>query len=286
MNNNNTAAVQTGAARGGGPAPRGRGHGSSNRGRGGRVTPSVTRSKVGPNRLLEADWVGDAALKVQSFTIWLGAGQASAQQWTFHRPIGQTKLDERAWVATPTRDIAFLLARKGNEETSAWERKSQLAKRQAVLTSRTGRGLASDGQTEVWTAAGTPPIQETIRTCMSAAEAAGAQRADWLQFAPQAVQDCERAFKNTLKTQGVPADWLRDNPKPAFETRGGPLGDQEQKEVGYLKGSSLQAAQDKVLNVLIGRVTNDTVEKARDDEDAADESDSDDDAAEGEEDAE
>jgi len=279
MNNNNSAAAHSGAGRGGGLAPRGRGQGSSSRGRGGRVTPSVTRSKVGPNRLLEADWVGEAALKVQSFTIWLGAGQAGAQQWTFHRPIGQTNLGERAWVATPTRDIPFLLARKGSEETSAWERKSQLAKRQAVLRSRTGRGLAEDGQTEVWTAAGTPPIQETVRACMAAAVAAGAQGADWLQFAPQAVQDSERAFKNALKNQSIPADWLRDNPKPAFETRGGPLGDQEQKEVSYLKGCSLQAAQDKVLNVLIGRVSNDP-EDSDLGEDDEDESDGDDDTAE------
>jgi len=270
MNNNNSAA-QGGGGRGGGPAPRGRGRGSSvNLGRGGRVTPSVTRSKVGPDRLLEADWVGNAALKVQSFVFWLGTGQTGSQQWTFHRPIGQTNLDARAWVATPTRDIAFLLARKGNEETAAWERQSQLAKRQAVLASRTGRGLSADGQTEVWTASGSPPIQETIRTCMSAAIAAGAKEADWLQFAPQAVQDSERAFKNALRNQGVPADWLRTHPKPAFETRGGPLGDQSQQEVGYLHGSSLQAAQDKVLNVLIGRVTNDAVESDSDD-DAADE---------------
>jgi len=276
MNNNNIAAAQNGAGRGGGAAPRGRGRGSvMNRGRGGRVTPSVTRSKVGPDRLLEADWVGNAALKVPSFVIWLGAGQSGAQQWTFHRPIGQTNLGEHVWVATPTRDIAFLLARKGNEETAAWERRSQLAKRRAVLMALTGRGLSADGQTEVWTAAGTPPIQETIRTCMAAAVAAGAQEADWLQFAPQAAQDSERAFKNALKNQGIPADWLRENPKPAFETRGGPLGDQEQKEVGYLHGSTLQAAQDKVLNVLIGRVSNDP-----------DESDSDDDAADNEEAAE
>lgn len=271
MNNNDTADAHPGAGRGGGAAPRGRGRGSvTNRGRGGRVTPSVTRSKVGPNRLLEADWAGDAALKVQSFVIWLGAGQSGAQQWTFHRPIGQTDLGERAWVATPTRDIPFLLARKGNEETAAWERQSQLAKRQAVLASRTGRGLNADGQTEVWTAAGTPPIQETIRTCMAAAIAAGAKEADWLQFAPQAAQDSERAFKNALKNQGIPDDWLRTHPKPAFTTRGGPLGDQEQVEVDYLHGSSLQAAQDKVLNVLIGRVANDPVESDSDDDGAED----------------
>lgn len=275
MNTNSNVNVHPGQGRGGGPAPRERGRGSSSRGRGGRVTPSVTRPKVGPNRLLEADWTADAALKVQAFVIWLSAGQAGAQQWTFHRPIGETNLGERVWVATPTRDIPYLLARKGNEETAAWERQSQLAKRQAVLLARTGRGLNADGQTEVWTAAGTPPVQETVRTCMAAAKAAGAKEADWLQFAPQAVQDSERAFKNALKNQSIPVAWLRNNPKPAFETRGGPLGDQEQKEVSYLNGLSLQAAQDKVLNVLIGRVVNDAV-ASDDDEDVADEEEGDD----------
>jgi len=259
MNNTNNDAAQAGAGgRGGGPAPRVRGRGSSNRGRGsGRAVVNHSRSKVGPNRLLEVDWTGEPALKVQSFTIWLAAGSSGSQQWTFHRPIGQTDLDVRTvWVATPTRDIPFLLARKGNEETAAWERQSQLAKRRAVLAARRGRGLAEDGQTEVWTAPGSAPIQETIRTCMAAALAAGSPESNWLQFAQAPVQNAERAFKDALHEQAVPDDWLRANPKPAFTTRGGPLGDQEQVEVEYLHGLSLQAAQDKVLSVLLGRSFN------------------------------
>jgi len=219
---------------------------------------NATKSKVGPTRLLEAEWTKDSILKDNCFVLWLGSGQTGAQQWTVHRPIGETELEVGSWVMTPTRDIGYLLERRESEELASWRRKLELAKRQQVLASRIGRGL--DGQTEVWTFDGAPAIGPTIQTCMSAAKAAGASESEWLRYADQAVRVAEQSFKEALRTQSNPAAWIRANPIPDHETMGGPLGDQPQKSVGHLFGLSLNAAKDKVLRVLLGIESNVSIE--------------------------
>jgi hypothetical protein len=87
---------------------------------------------------------------------------------------------------------------------------------------------------------------------MTAAKAADKPESEWLNYADQAVQTAERTFKQALRTTSVPAGWIRVNPKPAYETKGGALGDVPQKAVEYLNGLSLAAARDKVTRVAIG----------------------------------
>lgn len=241
------------------PSARGQGRGRGNRG-GGRSAKNASRAatakaltaKVGPNRLLETDWVKDPSIADGSFVYIAVSGKAGDQQWTFHRPIGETSLTGRQWVATPTRDIIFLLQRKENEALTAWKRQSELAKRQAVLRAGTGRRLDPEDETEVWSFDGAPAIQPTIRTCITAAKAAGAKESEWLNYADTAVQTAERTFKQALRNSEVPAGWLRNHPKPPFETKGGALGDVSQKAVEYLNGLSLASARDKVTRVAIG----------------------------------
>lgn len=224
------------------------------------------KSKVGPTRLLEVDWTKDSVLRDNCFIFWLGSGQTGSQQWTVHRAIGETDLDVGSWVMTPTRDIGYLLERRESEELASWRRKLELAKRQAVLSSRTGRGL--QGQTEVWTFDGAPAIGPTIQTCMSAAKAAGAKESEWLSYADQAVRVAEQSFKEALRTQPIPQVWVSENPIPDHETMGGPLGDVPQRAVGYLHNLSLNAAKDKVLRVLLGIDSNESI-----DDDEADQQD-------------
>jgi len=229
-------------------------------------------SKIGPNRLLETEWVKDSILKGNVFVLFAGSGVTGDQQWTFHRPIGETSLEQSEWVATPTRDISFLLQRRESEALASWKRQAELAKRQQVLRARMGRGLGEDAQTEVWVFEGSPAIQPTIRTCMAAAKAANAPESAWLDYADQAVQVAERSFKEALRTQGIPAEWIRDHPKPHHETMGGPLGDVPQKAVPFLKGFSLAAAKDKVIRVAIGLDKTDDPESSEsEDEDSEEE---------------
>jgi len=196
--------------------------------------------------------VKDSILKGNCFVLFAGSGQTGDQQWTFHRPIGETSLEQSEWVATPTRDISFLLQRRESEALAAWKRQAELAKRQQVLSSRMGRALDPDAHTEVWVFENAPAVQPTIRTCMNAAKAAGAPESAWLDYADQAVQVAERSFKEALRTQGIPEVWAQDNPKPHHETMGGPLGDVPQKAVPFLKGFSQASAKDKVIRVAIG----------------------------------
>jgi hypothetical protein len=233
---------------------RGRGRGG---GRGGNrqtttraVAAKAAKSKIGPSRLLEADWVKENLLKEASFVVFAGSGVAGDQQWTYHRPIGETPLRMSQWVATPTRDLDYLLQRRESEALAAWKRQSELAKRRAVLSAQAGRKL--DGQTEVWTFDGAPAIQPTIRTCMLAAKAASAPESEWLRYSDRAVQAAEQQFKEALRKQGIPEIWLAGNPRPKYETRGGPLGDRPQAAVPFLNGLSMAAAKDKVLRVAVG----------------------------------
>jgi hypothetical protein len=212
----------------------------------------VQNAKIGPNRLLETEWVKDSILKGNCFVLFVGSGLAGDQQWTYHHPIGETSLDERDWVCTPTRDISFLLQRRESEALVSWKRQAELAKRQYVLHLQRGRKIGNDGQTEVWTFEGAPAIQPTIRSCMSAAKAAGAPESEWLNYSDQAVRVAEQSFKEAMRTQGIPESWIRGNPKPVHETMGGPLGDHPQKAVPFLKGMSVAAAKDKVVRVAIG----------------------------------
>jgi hypothetical protein len=237
----------------------------------GKAVAKPQLSKIGPNRLLETEWIKDSVLKGNCFVLFAGSGVTGDQQWTFHRPIGETSLEQSEWVATPTRDISFLLQRRESEALASWKRQAELAKRQQVLRARTGRGLGRDTQTEVWVFENAPAIQPTIRTCMSAAKAAGAPESAWLDYADQAVQVAERSFKEALRTQGIPAEWSRKHPKPHHETMGGPLGDVPQKSVPFLKGFSLAAAKDKVIRVAIGLDTTDDPESPDVSEDEEDE---------------
>lgn len=245
--------------RGGGRAGRrGGGRGSAKNPSSRTIAAVAAKSKVGPSRLLETEWTKDSILKDSCFVLWLGSGSTGAQQWTVHRPIGETDLEDGSWVCTPTRDIGFLLNRRESEELASWKRKLEFAKRQEVLAARKGRGL--DGQTEVWTFDGAPAIGPTIQTCMAAAKAAGAKESEWLSYADQAVRVSEQSFKEALRTQESPAAWIGANPIPDHETMGGPLGDIHQKSVGHLFGLSLNAAKDKVLRVVLGIETNVSIE--------------------------
>jgi hypothetical protein len=217
------------------------------------VAAKVAKSKMGPTRLLETDWVKEGVLKEDAFVFWVGAGKAGDQQWTVHRPVGETSLPDGSWVMTPSRDLGFLLARRESEELSAWRRRSELAKRQVVLRARTGRKLnEANPPQEEWSFAGAPAIQPTIRTCQAAAKAAGKPESAWLDYADNAVQVAERSFKEALRTQAIPDAWIALNARPEHETMGGPLGDQPQQAVSYLDGLSFNAARDKVVRVVLG----------------------------------
>jgi len=209
-------------------------------------------SKIGPARVLNATWSEDSTLKGESFVLWLGGGKSAPQQFTFHRPIGVTKLEANQWVATPTGELGLLLERKKSEDLARWERRGEQAIQAAVLAKATGRKLAPDGKTPIWVHKDAPPIGATVQAAMAAAKAAGAKESEWVNHCDQAVRASELAYREALRTESLPKEWLGENPKPSFETRGGPLGDRPQVALAHLSGMSLAAAKDKVLRSLFG----------------------------------
>jgi len=241
-----------------GQADRGRGRGGSKREGRGRDIPVTNhnlkpvKAKIGPTRVLgDTGWVNDPLLR-EGFVVLLGSA-TGPQQVTFHRPLGETPLAKTDWVATPSSEIPFLLARRKNEALSRWEREKEQAVRAAVLASRSGRKLNdATPPIEVWTFDGAPPIGVTIAAGMAAAKAAGRPESEWVNHTTEAVRAAELAFKQALKVTSLHAQWEVDHPRPAHVTRGGPLGDREQVAVAYLVNCTSSAALDKVQRRVYG----------------------------------
>jgi len=245
-----------------GGAARGRGRGSAGGGgRGGTPTAARTtyaaiaaKSKIGPTRELEPDWVNESGLLGDTFVVWVGCGKTAPVQVTFHRPIGHTGLSDRAWVATPTAEVGLLLERKSSEELSRWERERSTAIRADTLASGIGRKLVKVGQDsiEAWSFSGAPHCGPTVKAAMASAKAAGKAEAEWIHFVSDDIKAAEADFKKDLKDEKRLKAYEAAHPKPTYETRGGPLGDRPQKAVDYLHGLSLAAARDKVTAVMFG----------------------------------
>lgn len=226
----------------------------------------ATKSKIGPSRVLDADWAEDSFLKGNSFVVWVGGGQTAPRQYTFHRPIGETRLDGNSWVATPTEELRYLLERRNSEELSRWMRERSQAVRAVVLASKLGRELnTATPPQEVWTFDGAPSIKETIAAAMAAAKAAGKVESEWVNHTIPAVRASELQFKQALSKTTPAAQWEADHPRPTFETCGGPLGDRPQIAISYLSGYSISAAKDRVLGKLLS--PDEPVEEEEDDAD-------------------
>jgi len=253
-NPQNTPSAETNR---GSSARGGRGGGRRGKGRGGSSAKEVTKvtpAKIGPSRVLDTNWTEEQGLKGPSFCVWLGGAQGLPQQWTYHHPVGETELGEGSWVATPTSEIPLLLSRKKSEALLAWERQKDKAAREQLLHSGTGRLVVvrAEASIEVWAFDGSPDCGPTIKTCMAAARAAGKPESEWVNHADPPVRAAELTFREALKKATPDAAWFGSNPKPAHETRGGPLGDRPQSEVWFLQGSTLAQAKDRVLGVVTG----------------------------------
>jgi len=244
---------------------RGRGHGDRGKRGGGRGQATISRgggaqaptTKIGPSRMIETTWAEEAALKGQSFVIWLGGAQGLPQQITIHRPIGVTTLDKlKSWVATPSSDVGILLQRQTSEELARHERAALLHIREAILREGIGRRVEAQGSTKVeyWlTKAGPLQCGPAIEKAMALAKASqGKSEANWIEFVPDEVRALEVEFKTAMKSAERLQAYEKEFKRPHFETRGGPIGDRPQKEVEYLKGLSLQAARDRVTSVIFG----------------------------------
>jgi len=169
-------------------------------------------------------------------------------------------------VITPTVEIPLLLARRSSEDLNRWERLKSAAIRAAVLASGTGRRMSTGTPPkEVFAVENGPECGPTIQMAITAAKAAGKPESAWLDYAVPAVRNAEQLFKEALKSQGPPEAWIAGNPRPAHETRGGPLGDRRQVAVKYLDGTTLARAKDLVLARLFDILPQeDTEEEAED----------------------
>jgi len=252
MNANANNNARGGNPNRGGPATRG-GRGGGQRGGQSRAP----KLKIGPTRALEGfEWSGEKALK-DAFLVSV-AGANGAQSWTFHRPIGRSGIvrPERAWVATYTAEVEFLLEREKPPAWKTWSSRRAKAISDDLL-SRAGNGRVNRGDPVVvhWDFAGSPPCGEEIARLQQTAVAAGENQSKWLDYASDEIKAQEAVWKTRNKSAAPPAAWVSANPEPITQTLGGPLGNQAQVAVAYLEGKDASAAKDLVMRKLLGVVT-------------------------------
>jgi hypothetical protein len=176
-------------------------------------------------------------------------------QFTFHHPIGVTVLGADEWVVTPTSDIKYLEANKSWPELSAWAGRKQAFAREAIIADgHHGRRRETVGGADVvlWVdvAADIPACSAGIVQYQAAARAAGKKDADWLEFAPLAVQAAEARWKAAQKD----ARWAQAfaEARPVGSTMGGATGNVPQTAVAFLGTAPPAVAYSVVRNRALG----------------------------------
>lgn len=247
MNVNTNANV-----RGRGGTPLGRSHRSAPRGI--PIKPKVSALGGG-----DFEYSAPSELGGKAFVVVVASAEGH-QQFTVHRPIGQTDLADSEWVCTPSSEIQVLLSRKESEEQKRWANLREREIRSRVLRARTGRELTGDGPAEAETFSTSHERASAVRATLEAqCEREGIPKSTWpTKLTGTNAQD-EQRFKAALKSTGPGAAWEASYPKPTHVTKSGPLEDRLQEAIPYLSGKSQRAATTYVVRRLYGSSDEDAV---------------------------
>eukprot|EP00737_Agarophyton_chilense_P003361 gb/GEZJ01003935.1/.p1 GENE.gb/GEZJ01003935.1/~~gb/GEZJ01003935.1/.p1 ORF type:complete len:247 (-),score=18.70 gb/GEZJ01003935.1/:253-993(-) len=184
----------------------------------------------------------------EAFVMYIGG-----TQFTYHHPIGITDLAGEEWVATPTRDVESLLSRRKDENLSAWAESLAKHIRAKVLNASKGRKLLQESGREAYSFEGNiVPVTVHITNAKTTAKAAGSSAKDWVKFLLPEQAQSEKAFQDALETTQPDETWIENNPKPKFQTMGGPTATYAQSPVSYLKGLDTDSALNAVMRKALG----------------------------------
>jgi len=237
------------------------------------ANPQVIRPRVAkvPAKLNTDKFVGiefqpnNQHLK-DAFVVLVGGAGLSALSFTYHHPIGVHQLDAGDWICTPTSDVQSLLDRvERPDQEKIMKLRSGERHEIAVNASLLGRVdgvLLYPGQK-------TGSRIQILEASKKAAKAAAKARQTAEQIDKKAK--IEVGSSDHLNFLGeyraaelaLLALWDKKETKEAvdakhpfadYETRSGPLADRAQSGVEALNGLSRQAAYDKIIRLVMGRV--------------------------------
>jgi hypothetical protein len=214
------------------------------------------------------------------------SGQNIREQYTVHRPIGETKLDkEKSWVITKSTDLPDLLARKSNPNKTLIEETVKTHLYRLIPESIVGVTIR-DGQLYVYdvsradiisiaktaqskhekemadlkappdTTATTTSPPVAVRPKVVKPKVKPLEKSDYTDFLGSVpwLQAKEREIRTWMKTN---ADHIRKEVETVFpyETRSGPMADRPQVEAIALRGMTTAQISDWCTNTLLRAAT-------------------------------
>lgn len=218
------------------------------RGRGGRPPP-VTRVPASLVTSGRQDVQTKASQGVPggAFPVVIGGPQAISI--TFHHPIGVTPHKGDDWIATPTEDVALLLARAKNPGQQGTDRGYETFRLEAAVTAGL---LVKQGSKYFLPGDLLDSREDRLEAAKAVAKGRLAQGQNPSRDQILAELTEELRTKENVVLAFIGEEDLRKrardaNPLPAYETRGGPLADRPQVPLPWLKGKAEQQARDLVI---------------------------------------
>lgn len=215
------------------------------------VFRAKAKPKVSPITGGNFDFSGDPRIG-ESFVVVI-AGPSGHRSFTFHHPIGVTRLDSDVWVCTPTSEIPDLVARRDDPNAATIRENRERHRFDAAITAGLLVKDAVSGEIRYPSGAERQPTLAAARAAAKEAAKRLKQKAEPLAYLAhlsadrRVEEDAVRAFLGSETV--VRASELR-YPDSTYLTRSGPLQDREQQALSYLEGKTRSQAEDEVVRQL------------------------------------
>lgn len=222
--------------------------------------PPVTKTVKVPAKL---HVVGDTDVgfvpdkRVPDAFSWVVASGQNVRKFTVHHPVGITPLDGDDWVITASGEVPILLQRAVHPDAAAVETRRAAARQASAVSA----GLARLGADGVLHYPGDNGLarKDVLKAARIAAikthpEVKGytPTSAEILAQVPDDIRPVEETLAAHLRDAAVVRAAEEANRLPDYETCSGPLGDQKQTAVAYLKGKTQSQAIDLLVKKVFG----------------------------------
>jgi len=171
-----------------------------------------------------------------AFPVVIGGPQTISI--TFHHPIGVTPHKGDEWIATPTDDVALLLARMKNPGQQSTDRGYETFRLEAAVTAAL---LVKQGSKYYLPGDLQDSREDRLEAAKAVAKGRLAQgqnpsRDQVLAELSDELRTKEQALLAFMGEEELKKSARDANPVPTYETRGGPLADRPQVPLPWLKG--------------------------------------------------
>jgi len=177
--------------------------------------PKPKAPKINPAHAGEFSFVNDPRVK-DSFVVMVAAPEG-IRSFTFHHPIGITKLDGKQWVVSETSDIPLLLSREKDPNKKLVDE----ARDGKILRSAVRAELLKTSGTRVFYPDGVERNPLTAAARKQAVAAKAAKKDAYLDFLDDIHREYEKKYLEHVRAPALLAMVAETYPYPGYETKGG-----------------------------------------------------------------